>query len=275
MRTTLFTFVVFCLCLLGACAEEVAFDGGTLSVTWSEDNDWLVLEAAIDSTDVESHVWVLTAIARRFEDGVFAWQLHVSETMDSVIVLPNDFLTARHFSTAQLGIETVLTPGGHGLAVRIPSDGPILRFIAPGDALELHALWVQQAPLVKAVVPPTAVADAGGGGAGMPADGVASSPLPRDTTVRQGEEIAHRFVLSSDTGDGMRVVLSYTLMRLHDDQPSEFARFAHIEFDPATAEYAYSIDTSSLPAGAYRLIIGSSDGALSYRAELTIVSDND
>jgi len=270
---TLMAWVLCCTCV---CAEEATFDAGRVTLSWSEDGDWLVLEASVAGADAESHVWVLTAVAHRFEDGVFAWQLHCSETMDSILIVPNDFLTARHFSTGQLGIDIVLTADGEGLAVRLPIAGPIPRLIVPGDVLELHALWIQQSPLTSIVVPAvdTVAAEPAGGGAGLPEQAPSSSLLPTAVAYHQGEPIEHRFALTeaSDDGEsGPRIVLSYTLMRLRDGRASEFVRFAHIAYDAPTGTYSYSIDTSSLTVGAYRLLVGSSDGTLSVHMDLSIL----
>jgi len=260
-------------------AGEVTFVGGHAELSWSAEGGWLEIEAAVANGDADTHVWVLTVSTRRFDDGLFAWQLHLSETVDSVLVLPNDFLTARHFSTAQLGIATALSPDGCGLVIRIPTDGPIPNFVAPGDVIELHALWIQQAPLASVVVAPVntlAVGPAGGGGDAAVTD-PATSPLPTATVYRRGEPIAHRFVLVNPPADedGSRVVLSYTLMAVHDGRASEFARFAHITYDAATGTYSYSIDTTSLAAGAYRLLIGSSNGTLATQIDLSIVPADD
>ncbi len=273
------TLLLLILCCASPGAEEVTFVGGHAELSWAAEGGWLEIDAAVANGEADAHVWVLTVTTRRFDDGLFAWQLHLSEAVDSVLVLPNDFLTARHFTTDQLGIETALSPDGCELVVRIPTNGPIPNFVAPGDVIEFHALWIQQPPLASVVVAAAdtvAVGPAGGGGDAVNTD-PAASPLPTATAYRQGDPIAHCFVLpdSPDHEDGSRAVLSYTLMAVRDGRASEFARFAHITYDAATGTYAYSIDTSSLAAGAYRLLIGSSDGTLATQMDLSIEPAND
>ena len=261
-------------------AEELSFDGGSLTYVWSGDMQDFTIQATINrlSPPSETHTWILTLYSHRFEDGVFAWQLHFSETIDSVLVLPNDFLTARHFTTAQLGIEVQLSMLGNQLTLRLPTVGTIPHLVAVGDLIELHALWIQQAPLVSVRVPaPDALSDApAGGGASFPdsnGGAISTSPLPEADRFEQGLPISHQFTLQEQPAPDsvQRIVLSYTLMRLHEDQANEFARFAHISYDFDSASYYYTIDTSRLAPGKYSLLIGSSNSDLSYRMELEIV----
>ncbi len=268
-------------------AGSIAFAGGGATVSWSSDTQLMMIEAWLDTTtpDVQSHVWILTIDSQRFADGIFAWQLHYSEAMDSVVVLPNDFLTVRHFTTAQLGIDVELLDSGQRLRVRIPVNGAIPHLIAEGDQIELHALWIQQAPLLATLVPllNDTIASAGGG-ASLPeaqptvsetqSASISTSLVPEISDYVQGVPIVHRFALADSTAteEANRVVLSYTLMRIHDGQASEFVRFSHIPYDSSSHEYAYAIETANLSPGLYRLLIDSSNSSLSARMDIEITA---
>jgi hypothetical protein len=62
-------------------------------------------------------------------------------------------------------------------------------------------------------------------------------------------------------------------MGVHNGRADELAQFASISFDAHTGIYSYNIDTTGLAAGMYRLLIGSSDGSIAYRADITILED--
>jgi len=114
-----------------------------------------------------------------------------------------------------------------------------------------------------------------GGGASVPGEEtqtISSSPLPSLHIYEQGESISHQFVLEkpSEPDDIQRVVLSYTLMRVHEHRANEFVKFAHVSFDFETEMYSYEIDTAELPPGIYRLLIESSNTALAFQMELEI-----
>jgi len=275
------------LCSVFACAEETSFDGGTLRCQWTPDSQTLIIEATVDAFPQPNAlpVWVLTVSCNRFDDGIFAWQIHYSEAIDSVLVLPNDFLTARHFAIGQLGIEAQLTSTASGPEIRlqIPSLGIIPNLASPGDRIDLHALWVQQSPLATITVPTLSevLAEQAGGGASLPAAAdpvTTSSPLPELSTYSLNQPIAHRFILEQET-DGSdqpeRIVFSYTLMRLHDAQAAEFVRFAHIAYDIDSHIYSYVIDTSKLTPGSYSLLIGSPGSDVTYQMELTLTDSAD
>ncbi len=281
MRNALAACVIYLiLCCIPLHAEEVRFDGGWLDCTWSVDSQYLTIQAGIDdsSTPAETYMWVLTVYSHRFEDGLFAWQIHYSEDIDSVLVLPNDFLTARHFTTEHLGIEAELAVSGTELNLRLPILGAIPRLVVAGDLIELHALWIQQEPLISMRVPAPenlAILQMGGGASipGSENETVSTSPLPEVDRFEQGQPISHQFVLQGQPAPEVlqRIVLSYTLMRIHETQANEFVRFAHISYDFATDIYSYTIDTSRLEPGWYSLLIGSSNSELSYRTELAII----
>lgn len=300
-KTTSLCAILLGLLLLTVHAEDVPFDNGGVSIHWSTDGQFVTI---LSTTDVapaegESHVWILTVYSHRFSDGLFAWQLHYSEGMDSVLVLPNDFLTARHFTTEQLGIEATLSDTGDRLSLRVPTQGTIPNLITAGDQIEIHALWIQQPSLVSLTIPipgalATALPSGGAGGAvdnqdlensPSPAIDAVSDPdsdveslstslVPDTTSYVQGEPLAHCFApakqLSSDGPN--RIVLSYTLFRLHDDQATEFVRFAPVSYDFDTGTYAYTINTDNLKPGHYRLLIDSSNSDLSARMEFWLVS---
>lgn len=286
MRASIRLLVLFVLlCSVFACAEETSFDGGTLRCQWTPDSQTLIIEATVDGFPQSTAlpVWVLTVSCDRFEDGVFAWQIHYGEAIDSVLVLPNDFLTARHFAIGQLGIEVQMasTANGPKIQLQIPSLGIIPNLAAPGDRIDLHALWVQQSPLATITVPTLSeqLAEQAGGGASLPeADLVTSSPLPELSTYSLNQPIAHRFILEQEN-DGSdqpeRIVFSYTLMRLHDGQAAEFVRFSHIAYDIDSHIYSYVIDTSRLTPGRYSLLIGSPGSDVTYQMELTLTDSAD
>jgi len=255
-----------------AAAQTTPCIAETIECIWDE-AEGLDLNVWVDPAIDEDAMWVLTVLCTRFEDGLFAWQLHVSSTLDSLLVLPNDFLTARHFTTAQLGITVHADVFQGHLALHVPIDTPIPRLIAPGDVIELHALWIQQAPI--AVIPVVtndvslaAASVAGSGGGLLPPD----SFLPAMRSFAQGEPLVHHFVpdLQPLRPPFDRLVLSYTLMRLPDDLPPQLVRFSPIAYDEATGSYRYEIDTTMLAPGRYRLIIGATNANLTERAEFVV-----
>jgi len=275
--------VLLSLLCLPVSADDLQFNGGWITCSWSNDSQFVTIQAAVDEASPPSatHMWVLTVYSHRFEDGIFAWQIHYSETINSVLVLPSDFLTARHFTIEQLGIEAELSASGHELILHVPISGAIPRLIAGGDLIELHALWIQQAPL-------TAIMLSSLGEAVLPAGGGASLPELRNHPVStslfpdvdhyvQGQSILHSFILTSkpESGEDPRIVLSYTLMRLHDDQTSEFVRFAPIPYDFDSGTYSYVIETGNLESGHYSLVIGSANSDLSVRMEFWITSPSE
>lgn len=298
MRAVILTVIALVgLIFLPACAEKLFYDGGLLNINWSDDNQHVAIELRIDAFAAEdqSPVWVLTVYSHRFIDGIFAWQIHYSTDIDSVLVLPNDFLTARNFTTTQLGIEAELSEIGNELSLRLPMRGTIPNLIAAGDLIEVHALWIQQEPLVSIALPgPGGLAilhtddstpvdseskidlPAGGGAAKADSDNnfVSANLTPSFDRFVQGNPISHQFSLQ-DTPDALpRIVLSYTLMRLHDDRPRELMRFTHVSYDVDTALYSYTIDTTTLKPGSYVLLIDSSNSSLAAQMELMIIAPN-
>lgn len=296
MRLAILSVITLvCLLCLSAYAEQLSFDGGSLSIIWSADNQHVVIELTTEThaTADQSPVWILTVYGHRFIDGIFAWQIHYSTDIDSVLVLPNDFLTARNFTTTQLGIEAELSEIGNELSLRLPISGLIPNLIAVGDLIEVHALWVQQEPLLSIALPaPEALAvlpaDEGttvasqvevdlpvGGGAAI-ADSdvslVSADLIPRANRFVQGTPISHQFALQEASAELPRVVLSYTLMRLHDEGTRELARFAHVSYDFDTTLYSYTIDTTALNPGSYVLLINSSNSTLAAQTPLEIIA---
>jgi hypothetical protein len=299
MRNALSLAIVIAgLLVLTTYALDVPFDDGLLRIEWSADGQYVTIETRSDiPTDEDrAHVWILTVYGHRFTDGIFAWQIHYSEDIDSVLVLPNDFLTARNFTTEQLGITAELSETGDRLSLRVPLLGTIPNLIVVGDLIEVHALWVQQEPLLSttlsapetsAILPSdgdTSVHSdmeidlpVGGGAAIADSDmGFTSSDLiPNGDHFIQGTPISHQFALQA-TADGLpRIVLSYTLMRLHTDGPRELTRFAHVPYDFDTGLYSYSIDTTTLKPGSYVLLLNSSDSSLAAQLKLEIIAPDD
>ncbi|MFC2095968.1 hypothetical protein ACFLSW_06005 [Candidatus Bipolaricaulota bacterium] len=286
MRSSFSCFVVLLslLCCTPVSADDVQFESGSMRCTWGTGLQHVIIhaETEIDVTPGTSSAWVLTAYAHRFEDGVFAWQMHYSRDLDSVLVLPNDFLTARHFTTDQLGIEIELDSSGSGIDIRIPILGTIPQLIVAGDLIELHALWVQQEPLVTMLVPdpgnPVVLQTGGGATVPEPSTGlISSSPLPEADRYERGQAISHQFILHSDpdSDESSRALLTYTLMRIRESQADELMRFAPIPYDPTSGIHSYVINTSALDHGEYRLFVDSSDGSVSYQLELQIVQPNE
>lgn len=207
---------------------------------------------------------------------MFAWQLHCNDALDSVLVLPNDFLTARHFTTAQLGISVSMHAAQGRLSVHMPSETSIPRLIAPGDVLEVIALWIQQAPIATFILGQEAetLADAAfAGGGGSIAD--EGSVLPTQRIYVQGHPISHPFTLDLEPVRAPldRLVFSCTVMKLPEGGGSpQFVRFSHISYNQETNSYAYSIDTATLAPGRDRLIIGGTNIDLTKRAEIEILA---
>jgi hypothetical protein len=287
--------VIAGLLALTTYALDVPFDNGLLRINWSADGHYVTIDTRSDiPTDEDrTHVWILTVYGHRFVDGIFAWQIHYSEDINSVLVLPNDFLTARNFTTEQLGITAELSETGDRLSLRVPLLGTIPNLIAAGDLIEVHALWIQQEPLLSTTLSAPDIlgflpADGAtsdisdmaidlpvGGGAAIAAseEGFASSDLvPIADHFIQGTPVSHQFTLQ-DAADGIpRVVLSYTLMRLLNEGARELARFAHVPYDFDTGYYSYSIDTTTLKPGSYILLINSSNSSLADQLKLEIIS---
>lgn len=274
-------------CLCSAQALEAAFEGGHLRCHWSDDG-FLELRIKLAPRDlaIDEAVWVVTLDADRFDDGIFAWQWHIGGEHESVIVIPNDFLTTVQFRPPQLGVEAARGEDVGDLVLRIPREGVIPNLVMPGDRIELHALWIQQPPLVGFLVPPLteAIADAGhdaqanpaGGGGAAPEPGALepTDPFPAARTFEQGEAIERSFIIV-DPGTGeprFQLGASISLLRVRGGQPDEFVRFSHIPQDRETGLLAYSIDTSTLAPGAYRLVIATADGETRFDAVFEILA---
>ena len=234
-------------------STEVAFDKGSAALRWL---DGEVLELRIEMAEAgdaaDGLTWVVTAVANRFADGIFAWQLHLSPQLESFLVIPNDFLTARNFSFAQLGIGVLQYEPGALLHIQIPRFGPIPELVSPGDRLDLHALWIAQAPLVSMVVPELS---AGPAGAGAEADvdlsgSVSADPLPATREFARGALIQNRFLLEEGfTG------ASLTLARKREETGYEIVRVHWLRPDPDTGIVSYALDTLGLAIGSYELVI--------------------
>jgi len=234
-------------------ATEVAFDAGVATLQWLEDG---ILDLRIEMAEVadatDGLTWVVTASTDRFQDGLFAWQLHWGTQLESFLVIPNDFLTARNFSFAQLGISVIEYEAGELLHIQFPRFGPIPELVSPGDRLDLHALWIGQAPVISMSVPKPEVALAGAGAElDIDSTGVLSAdPLPTMRALVRGGLIEGRFMLEAGfTG------ASLTLARKTETASYEIVRVHWLRPDPSTGIVSYSMDTLGLAVGSYELVI--------------------
>ncbi len=255
--------------------REIAFPGGRLTIVW-EDAGVLLVRIRLDQPAEAdgTKTWVLTDLAHRFADGVFAWQVHVSEDHQSALVIPNDFLMVSKFTLDQLGIGIAAHEPGLSLELRIPCEDPIPNLAAPGDLLEIHALWRQMAPIVTIEVPPyqAGIAVGGAGGGLGTAELPSTVPLPAGTTYTIGETIHHRFVvIDPETGapDGAATA-SCSLIQI-EDGTRNFRRYFVIPKDLETAVFELEIDTGNLGAGTYDLYVWTSaDGGTSFQGRLVL-----
>lgn len=256
--------------------------GADIHCAWLDQESLeLHIGLALPAETPESPMWVLTVAADRFSDGIYAWQLHLSEQFESVLIIPNDFLTARNFSLSQVGIEVVEHVPGAFLRLRIPRYDVIAELIAPGDRVDVHALWMQQTPIVSFAVPApgdgTVATSIAGGGATVdepePHGEPSTSPLPDRDEYRRGEPIVWRFVLlDGESGDPMlRVGASFTLARAQEKGPYEIVLLRWIQQDPETGILEYEIGTASLDAGTYELIVATMLSAEAYRMQVRIL----
>jgi len=245
---------------LTAQTERIPFDEGEIEFGWNEGGVFLVDVRLNEGELPATATWVMTLLADRFADGVFAWQLHTSEGFESLLVIPNDFLTIRNFLPAALDIEIVRSNAEGRIEIRIPRKGPIPNLVSPGDRVRIHALWIRSEPLVEFAVPERG--EAAGGGGSAKGKGPRTDPLPEERVFYRGETIENSFVLiDPETGKPrMYVAASYSLLRLREGEADQFLRFAQIAQDPDTGIFSYEIDTTRLTAGEYRLIISIGTG---------------
>ncbi|MEW5825505.1 MAG: hypothetical protein AB1778_01630 [Candidatus Bipolaricaulota bacterium] len=253
-----------------------AFSGGDLDIAWADETT-LSLVVVLDGdmpVDPTTAMWVLTVIADRFADGVRAWQLHVSPTHESVVVIPNDFLTTRSFGPAQLGLEIAEHVPGRSISLRIPRRGAIPELVAPGDRLEVHALWVQQPPLVSAAVPEfvagveTPSTDGAGGEVAL----LSTWPVPEIDVIVQGETLRHAFALLDPvTGDVVPWgAATIGLLRVREDEAPEILEYLYRMPDPATGRIEYAFETDKLEEGIYELIVWTSVSPDSVRRRIRV-----
>jgi len=248
-------------------ATEVVFDTGVATLQWLEGE---VLDLRIELADAggvtDALTWVVTASADRFQDGLFAWQLHWGTQLESLLVIPNDFLTARNFSFAQLGIAVIEYEPGALLHIQFPRFGPIPELVSPGDRLALHALWIGQEPLISMVVPePDALAGAGAEAVVNSADVLSADPLPTMREFARGALIESRFLLDEGfTG------ASLTLARKTEMASYEIVRVHWLRPDPNTGIVSYSMDTLGLAVGCYELVITLTPVGPTYRCSIEI-----
>ena len=257
---------IVCLCLAallggGCVAEELSLEGGSVEIGW-EDVSVLVLRVLFDEPAgaIEgTRTWVVTDLARRFVDGVFAWQLHFSETQENVLVIPNDFLMTRSFSFEELGVEIVTHEPGRELTIRIPRSTLIPNLVVPSDIIEVHALWKQMPPIVTLSVPTleTLVAGAGGGGRSEDnASAPSAEPFPQRSAYTAGETIRHRFV-SIDPETGVQDLWASATCEiiLYENERLIIMRHFTIPKDPETGVFELTIETAGFVAAVYDLCI--------------------
>jgi len=249
--------------------ELLRFHEGSADCGW--DGEGFLIAVRLNTPYDQAGTWVLTLIADRFADGIFAWQLHSSASFESVLVIPNDFLTIRNFLPEALGIGITRSEQVGTFGIRIPKEGPLPNLVAPGDEIRIHALWIKSAPLVGFTVPESGEAPAGGGGSAESKPG--TDPLPAGDVFTRGEMIENSFVLiDPETGEPrMYVAASYSLLRMREGEADEFLRFAQIEQDPETGVFSYEIDTTRLTPGKYRLIVAVGTKDERYEKTLEIV----
>jgi hypothetical protein len=251
---------------LVAAAETTSFPGGTLDVLWADDTT-LSLRVALDAPAPQTGsavlMWVLTVQASRFADGIHSWQLRLSPTYASIVVVPNDFLATQRFTLEQLRVEVVASDPGRSLSLRIPRSGPIPELVAPGDAVEVHALWLQRQPIVTASLPDVEFEGAGGGGS----EGGGGRLIPPQQVYTLGATIRHEFVLV-DPATGQPVLEGAALVgfvRIGGDGAGELVRYLYCEANPETGVVTYEIDTTGLAAGTYEIIVHATSGATERR----------
>ena len=233
----------------------------------------VALDAATPQTSSEPLVWVLTVDAFRFGDGIHSWQLHLSTTHASVVVIPNDFLVTQQFTLGQLHIDASASEPGKVLSLLVPRTGPIPEPIAPGDAIEVHALWIQQPPLTSIRVPERSTTSGAGGGIEDPCAGAACY-VPAQTVYAQGTPLSHAFpLMNAETGapvDGGSARIA--LVRVSEGLADELISYLYREPDPATGLVSYEFDTSSLVAGDYDLIVWVDPPGVTMRHRIELVS---
>jgi hypothetical protein len=264
MNRILWLVVVGLLASLAAVAEAemTGFPGGTLDILWA-DEATLVVHVVLDTpapqTTSAALMWVVTVHAARFADGITSWQLHFSPTYASVVVIPNDFLATQRFTLEQLRVEVVASDPGRSLSLRIPRSGPIPALVVPGDAIEVHALWLQQQPIVTAFLPDVEPEGAGGG----EPEGGRDRLIPIETVYILGATIRHEFVLMDPATkqpalDGAALV---GFVRIGGDGADELVQYLYCEASPESGAVTYEIDTTGLAAGMYEIIVHTTPGA--------------
>ena len=286
---TAILFVILLLLIAPGTLPNVA-----MTVIWEEDGV-CVLSVSLPEDATGDGVWVITLLADRYEDGVFAWQLHWSPEQANVVVLPNDFLTSRAFLLEQLGIATEISADQWNL--RIPRHGAIPELIVPGDTLRVHALWLQQDPIGSIVVPEVslAAADPAGAGGAQPPEPLAeqpeapvaepetetetadeapsNEPLPAQSIYGIGEPITHRFIPVDPVSGAPRIGAhaTATLLRVFKDKPPDLQIYKILQPD-TDGVLDLRIETVDLATGTYELYvwISGEEHAHSMRLELML-----
>jgi len=271
-----------CLCLvvlLFSCvscgAETVVMEDGTVDVAWEAGVVSAILRIHLDSSDPPAGTtatWVITNSAQRFQNGIYAWQLHFGDD-PNVLVIPNDFLMTRRFTFTQLGIEVLAHEHARELVLRIPRDGTIPNLILPGDSMDIHALWLQMEPLTTLSIPSFGEVATAGGGAeteGNPAllAPPSDDPLPEQSIYVVGEPIEHCFVVvDPDTGELNPWATAQCEVVRCSGNRAIIAQF-QIPRNSETGAFELLIDTTSYVPGDYDLCIWASTIIVCKRIEI-------
>ncbi len=251
MRRAAVFFVVLAVASGLAKAEATRFAGGVVDLSWVEGGA-LSIRIALDSvpqSPSKTLTWVVTVSALRFKDGVHSWQLHVNPTNASLVVVPNDFLMTQRFTLPQLHVEVTEFEPGRTLSLLIPRSGLIPELVVPGDRVQVHALWIQQEPLVETIVPSSS--PTGGGG------DASTGRVPVQTVYAVGSPIQQAFSLKDEsTGkplDGASARIA--LVRVDAGAADGLVDYLYEEPDPESGLVSYEFDTASLAPGTYDLIV--------------------
>lgn len=273
MKRVIWIAMVLALSAWGACAETIRFPDGTLDLAWI--GEGLSIRAVLDNevqTDNPSPMWVVTLNARRFDDGVHSWQIHLSTSHQSLVMIPNDFLVAQRFSLQQVGVGIVAPPSASEVALLIPRTGVVPGLVAPGDLLEIHALWIRQKPLVAVRIPD--VSEAGSGGQSVEKSTGASLYVPAGTVLVVGTPIRHTFILvDEETGqpiDGAYARIA--LVRITESLAEALVDYAYCEPSGETGLVTYEMETDGLEPGTYDLIVWVDPPGAAVRQRLELVS---
>lgn len=271
MKRAIWIAMILALSAWGTCAETTRFPDGVLDLAWI--GEGLSIRVVLSNgvqTDNPSPMWVVTLNARRFDDGVHSWQIHLSTSHQSLVMIPNDFLVAQRFSLQQVGVGIVALPSASEVALLIPRTGVVPGLVAPGDLLEIHALWIRQKPLVAVRIPD--VSEAGSGGQSEEEGTGTSLYMPAETVLVVGTPIRHTFALV-DKETGQPIYGAYAriaLVRITESLAEALVDYAYCEPSGEAGLVTYEFETGRLEAGTYDLIVwvGPPGAVMRHRLEL-------